>query len=383
MEIISIQGALLLVSLTMLMAQLLVRQKRAVHIVFAIFCGSIAMVAAKQLGDGQFGAYQYLIGMGTCATCNGFWLVSRALFREKDAVSRRHILVATGLGLLIVAGQGLGLAQSVTQDHLALIQNSREALYEVLNLLSSCILVLSAWEACRGLGKARAEQLWQRLLFLASYCSAVLISTVLSKLSGTAEASAGLSETLAAIFAIQIMLVTQVLIYWRFHRHPRTVEDVASDELDQASSPELVNTGHLSLIIHAALIDNGAERDLAQQIREMLEQQDMYLQANLKVADLARKMNVSEYRISRVFRDHFKARNFNQFINEMRIRHAKTLLQDPENTHWPVVVVGMESGFASVGPFTRAFKSNSGMTPNQYRQDYQTQSKNCRASLHG
>ncbi|MFT4938211.1 MAG: AraC-like DNA-binding protein, partial [Paraglaciecola sp.] len=66
-----------------------------------------------------------------------------------------------------------------------------------------------------------------------------------------------------------------------------------------------------------------------------------------------------------------------------RIRHAKTLLQDPENTHWPVVVVGMESGFASVGPFTRAFKSNSGMTPNQYRQDYQTQSKNCRASLHG
>jgi AraC-like DNA-binding protein len=383
LEIISIQGALLLVSLTMLMAQLLVRQKRAVHIVFAIFCGSIAMVAAKQLGDGQFGAYQYLIGMGTCATCNGFWLVSRALFREKDAVSRRHILVATGLGLLIVAGQGLGLAQSVTQDHLALIQNSREALYEVLNLLSSCILVLSAWEACRGLGKARAEQLWQRLLFLASYCSAVLISTVLSKLSGTAEASAGLSETLAAIFAIQIMLVTQVLIYWRFHRHPRTVEDVASDELDQASSPELVNTGHLSLIIHAALIDNGAERDLAQQIREMLEQQDMYLQANLKVADLARKMNVSEYRISRVFRDHFKARNFNQFINEMRIRHAKTLLQDPENTHWPVVVVGMESGFASVGPFTRAFKSNSGMTPNQYRQDYQTQSKNCRASLHG
>ncbi|MFT4940323.1 MAG: AraC-like DNA-binding protein [Paraglaciecola sp.] len=383
MEIISIQGALLLVSLTMLMAQLLVRQKRAVHIVFAIFCGSIAMVAAKQLGDGQFGAYQYLIGMGTCATCNGFWLVSRALFREKDAVSRRHILVATGLGLLIVAGQGLGLAQSVTQDHLALIQNSREALYEVLNLLSSCILVLSAWEACRGLGKARAEQLWQRLLFLASYCSAVLISTVLSKLSGTAEASAGLSETLAAIFAIQIMLVTQVLIYWRFHRHPRTVEDVASDELDQASSPELVNTGHLSLIIHAALIDNGAERDLAQQIREMLEQQDMYLQANLKVADLARKMNVSEYRISRVFRDHFKARNFNQFINEMRIRHAKTLLQDPENTHWPVVVVGMESGFASVGPFTRAFKSNSGMTPNQYRQYHQTQSKNCRASLHG
>jgi AraC-like DNA-binding protein len=32
-------------------------------------------------------------------------------------------------------------------------------------------------------------------------------------------------------------------------------------------------------------------------------------------------------------------------------------------------VVGLESGFASVGPFTRAFKAHTGFTPNQYRQN--------------
>ena len=100
----------------------------------------------------------------------------------------------------------------------------------------------------------------------------------------------------------------------------------------------------------------------------MLEQQNMYLQPNLKVADLVRRMNVSEYRISRVFRHHFNARNFNHFINDMRIKHAKVLLEDPKNTQWPILVVGLESGFASVGPFTRAFKSICDMTPNQYRQ---------------
>jgi AraC-like DNA-binding protein len=35
-----------------------------------------------------------------------------------------------------------------------------------------------------------------------------------------------------------------------------------------------------------------------------------------------------------------------------------------------VLVIGLESGFASVGPFTRAFKQFTGLTPNQYRQQF-------------
>jgi transcriptional regulator GlxA family with amidase domain len=57
----------------------------------------------------------------------------------------------------------------------------------------------------------------------------------------------------------------------------------------------------------------------------------MYLQTNLKVADLARHLSVLEYRVRRISRHHFNARNFNPFINEMRIKHARTLLMDPEN----------------------------------------------------
>ncbi|MFK7864310.1 MAG: hypothetical protein AB8B95_08820 [Pseudohongiellaceae bacterium] len=41
---------------------------------------------------------------------------------------------------------------------------------------------------------------------------------------------------------------------------------------------------------------------------------------------------------------------------------------DPDKQKWPVLVVGLESGFASVGPFTRAIKAKTSFTPNQYRQ---------------
>ena len=374
MELLSIHSVLLLVSLVILLLQLLVRQKRAVHIVFAIFCGSIAMFAAKKLGDEQMGVYGFVVGMGACATCNGFWLVARALFRGSNAISGKHIAAAGGLGLLLIAGQCLGLIQSMAQDELAAIHQSRIALYELVNLFSSCMLVLAAWEGCRGLSKAQGPQLWQRLLFLGSYCSAVLVCTVLVNFAGSPDAIAELGKVLSTICAIQIIIVTQILIYWRFHQTPvqqktEPTRYIALRHLDDQVSTKTVCSEKVNVTY------NQDDQNLAKQIQQVLEQQNMYLQANLKVADLARQMNVSEYRISRIFRHHFNARNFNQFINEMRIKHARGLLEDPVHAQWPILVVGLESGFASVGPFTRAFKSICDMTPNQYRQYHQTQTE--------
>jgi AraC-like DNA-binding protein len=353
----------------MLLLQLFVRQKRAVHIVFAIFCGSIAMMAAKQLGDEQMGMYRYLVGMGACATCNGFWLVARALFREKNAITGKHLIAAGGLGLLLVIGQGLGLIQSMAHGETEGLQQSRAALYEMVNLFSSCMLVLAAWEGCRGLSKAQGQQLWQRILFLSSYCSGVLVCTVLVNFAGSPDATIELSKTLSTICAIQIIIVTQVLIYWRFHKSVNRSNDIVQVSLQDISA------SHKSVIENKQAVDSEADLALAKQITQVLEQQNLHLQANLKVADLARQMRVSEYRISRVFRLHFKARNFNQFINDMRIKHAKKLLENSENTQWPILVVGLESGFASVGPFTRAFKSSCDMTPNQYRQFHRSRNQ--------
>jgi AraC-like DNA-binding protein len=90
---------------------------------------------------------------------------------------------------------------------------------------------------------------------------------------------------------------------------------------------------------------------------------------------VAKRFDVPEYRISRVLRYHLGARNFNQYINALRIEHAKKLLAAEQSRNWPIVVIALESGFASVGPFSRAFKSTVGCTPGEYRQQM------CRESL--
>ena len=65
--------------------------------------------------------------------------------------------------------------------------------------------------------------------------------------------------------------------------------------------------------------------------------------------------------------NYFNAKNFNNYVNQMRVEYAKAILEAPEKQDWPVLVVGIESGFASVAPFTRAFKEYTGYTPGQYR----------------
>ena len=94
----------------------------------------------------------------------------------------------------------------------------------------------------------------------------------------------------------------------------------------------------------------------------------MLLAKSPSQSDLAKLLDVPEYRVSKLLRSQFHASNFNQFINTLRIEHAKTLLSDPDKGHWPVVVIGLESGFASVGPFTRSFKTLVGYTPHEFRQ---------------
>jgi hypothetical protein len=87
------------------------------------------MFAVKKIGYVQMGVYRFVVSMGACATCNGFWLVACALFRESNAISGKHLLAAGGLGVLLIVSQGLRLIQNMAQGELIALQQSRVALY--------------------------------------------------------------------------------------------------------------------------------------------------------------------------------------------------------------------------------------------------------------
>jgi len=345
---------LLLVSFVLLCSQLWVRQKQPIHLLFAAFCGSIAIMAIKQLGGAELGFYQYVLGMGVCLTCNGYWLVARALFRQQQAIQLRHLLAAAAVALLIITLQALQLLQLFWPQSSPLINPARMVVQELLVLLSSSLMMLAFWEGCRGYRTAEAGERWQRQLFLGTYVAAITSGVVVAKIWQANTDVLLVREMMAAGAALAVLLVTQWLIYCRFHQQ-QTV--VAAPDADTETTVE-----------PAVLPFSSADQLLCDSINQLLFQQQLFLQSNLRLTDLARQLDVPEYRVSKLLRSQFHASNFNQFINTLRIEHAKKLLADPSKGHWPVVVVGLESGFASVGPFTRAFKTMVGFTPHEFRQ---------------
>lgn len=350
MELSTAYWFLLALCLAAMLMQLNAAKKQTINIVFAIFCGSMAMMAAQTISADVIGEYSVWFGLGACATCNGYWLVARALFRKQNAIGVQHILYAALVSVLVISYKGIGIAEQFWLSDLSALIAASAILGEIIGLLSSSVILLSFWEGCRGWNESNAAEKKQRLIYLVTHGTALLsttiIGTALSSTSGT-----NIKVWLIPFAASSIIIMTQALLMWR------TSESRRKTEL-----PETADTNATTNDI-AADVDG----DLAQKLDELLIKQKAFLQANLKVADLARTLDVSEYRISRVLKNHFQAGNFNRFINQLRVEHAKQLLGDRDKAHWPVLVVGLESGFASVGPFTRAFKDFNGCTPGYFR----------------
>ena len=157
---------LLCISLLLMLYQLTVKNKQLVHILFTILCGSIAMAATQKLSVGLLGHYNFLIGMGACLTCNVSWLIARKLFRAEDAVKPVHLLFAGLIALLVISNQGLSLYQAIALPSATTLSSPQQINHELLNLLSSAVLVLTFWEACRGWSRANKEDKQIRLAFL-------------------------------------------------------------------------------------------------------------------------------------------------------------------------------------------------------------------------
>ena len=109
------------------------------------------------------------------------------------------------------------------------------------------------------------------------------------------------------------------------------------------------------------------EKRLGELVRSLLLADDRFTQADLKVADLARLSGTAEHKISRAITSGLGFDNFNRLVNHYRIDRARMMLRDPACRRLPVLTIAMDCGFGSIGPFNRAFKEATGMTPTAWR----------------
>jgi AraC-like DNA-binding protein len=112
---------------------------------------------------------------------------------------------------------------------------------------------------------------------------------------------------------------------------------------------------------------HGDEQHLIQALHVLMNDRHGYREEDLTVASLAFKLSVPEYRLRRVINQRMGHRNFNAYINGWRLQEARMALADPAKRDVPVLTIALEAGFQSIGPFNRAFKADTGMTPTEFR----------------
>lgn len=93
-----------------------------------------------------------------------------------------------------------------------------------------------------------------------------------------------------------------------------------------------------------------------------------YRQSGLTISALALSLGHPEHRVRRLINGRLGYRNFSAFLNGYRIPEAQAILSDPKQVRKPVLTLALELGYGSLGPFNRAFKVATGLTPTEYRQ---------------
>lgn len=116
-----------------------------------------------------------------------------------------------------------------------------------------------------------------------------------------------------------------------------------------------------------AMAPKAADRRLVDALMRLMADERIYRQENVTIGMLATKLSIPEYRLRRLINGELGYRNFNTFLNAHRIEEAKAALADPAQAEVPVITIAMDAGFQSLGPFNRAFKAVTGVTPTEYR----------------
>ncbi|WP_280765908.1 helix-turn-helix domain-containing protein [Parabacteroides sp. PFB2-10] len=160
------------------------------------------------------------------------------------------------------------------------------------------------------------------------------------------------------LFAQISMLVWAVILYfmgYHLSRMDYTADNLASDlvqadrEANEAGYGELTDTNE----------QNNVLKTLLPLFNQIIDEEQVFLQNNLRLDDVARVMRTNRTYISRLINEEFQC-NFSDFINMKRIEYAQEFMRmNPDMTQEQVAA---QSGFSHPSSFSRTFKRLTGTT---------------------
>jgi len=341
---LGLRGAV--VALCLLIAAMALRDRRdstAALLGAALAIGAAAsMICSAPTFPRPFAWWGLLLLALSSANCVVFWLWARAAF-DDDFVPRpwHGVLWAS-----VAVAQWLDASGTTRSAALEL------AIERTLSFTSLCLALLAVaqtlvtWPADLVQGRRRL-----RLVVLIGASTQIVINSYLSFLQQPSHPTFSMTS-LANAF---VLLVLVGLSTWNLL------------EAGTRNGSILLPAANVPLGAPAKASDAAIKPALLRRLEQLMTVERIYRREGLTIKLLSSELGVPEYRLRKLINEGLGYRNFNAFLNHYRIGEAKAALVDPEQVKVPVLTIAMDTGFQSIGPFNRAFKAATNLTPTEFR----------------
>ncbi len=265
-----------------------------------------------------------------------FWLFTRAVFDDRFEPAAWHGL----LWLVFVAGP---LAWLLGVDFGPAMQVALRLAPVVMALL---VLVQTVKDWAGDLVEGRRRL---RVFIVVAVVLQISISAAVDLSLGPEQVPTWLN----AVNAAALVLIAGVIAAVLLSADLSTVLGAAATAPAPALAPD----------VDAEPVDPA----LLAELERLMSVDRFYRQEGLTIGALAAKLGLSERRLRHAINRGLGYRNFSDYLNRHRLLDAKQALADPAQAEVPILTIALDSGFQSLGPFNRAFKADTGMTPTEFR----------------
>jgi AraC-like DNA-binding protein len=114
--------------------------------------------------------------------------------------------------------------------------------------------------------------------------------------------------------------------------------------------------------------EEAADGTLEKRLRALIEVERVHLDPELTFAAFVQRMGAPERAVRELVNRTLGFDHFRSFLNHHRVREACTLLADPARSGDKLIVIALDSGFASLPSFNRVFRAERACTPSQFRE---------------
>lgn len=168
-----------------------------------------------------------------------------------------------------------------------------------------------------------------------------------------------------------LRIYTTVLIYWLGYQGLKQIRILKERKKIRESLFVDVDTENTFKVAQNALEiqEEAQEVNTSEKHKEQFEKIDTFILKHKKyllpkytLQNLSKDTELSSSTLSLII-NNIAGKSFTDYINEMKVNQAKSLLLDADYSNYTITSIGLESGFNSKSTFYTVFKKHTGCTP--------------------